>query len=220
MKKKQKPGTIRVMLVDDHAGLRQALRYLIDSHPDLRVVGEADSGLSALQLLPRTNPDIVLMDGSMPDMNGIETTRRIKEIQPKAKIIGLSVYAESAYLEEMMAAGASGYVLKAGAAEDVVSAIRLVNKGGTYFDPGVPRRSAAAAVHESSATGKLTKPELAVAKLLAHGKTSREIADSLGMKKQTVERHRAAAMKKLDVRSRVALIRLAAERHWLDDERL
>jgi DNA-binding NarL/FixJ family response regulator len=217
MKKRQRPATIRVMVVDDHASVRQALRYLIDSHPDLRVVAEAESGLSALRLFPRATPDIVLMDGSMPDMNGIETTRRIKQIQPKAKIIGLSVYAEPAYLKEMIAAGASGYVLKAGAAEGVITAIRLVNNGGTYLDPGVPRRVAAAVVHQSSTTGKLTKPELAVAKLLAKGKTSREIADSLGIKEQTVEKRRAAAMKKLDVRSRVELIRLAADRNWLDD---
>jgi len=217
MKKKLKSPTIRVMLVDDHAGLRQALRYLIDSQPDLRVVAEAESGRSALRLLPRKTPDVILMDGSMPDMNGSETTRRIKQIHPKAKVIGLSVYAESAYLEEMIAAGASGYVLKAGAAEDVVCAIRLVNNGGTYFDPAVARRAAAAPVQESSAVGKLTNSELAVAKLLAQGKTSREIADLLGMKKQTAERHRAVAMKKLGVRSRLALGRLAAKHHWFDE---
>ena len=217
MKKKQKSETIRVMLVDDHAGLRQALRSLIDAHSDLQVVAEAESGVSALELLRHTAPDIVLMDGSMPDMNGIETTRRIKKIQPKAKIIGLSVYAESAYLEEMIAAGASGYVLKAGAADGVVTAIRRVNKGGTYLDPGVPRRLQAKVVRKSSAKQDLTEAELAVAKLLAQGRTSREIADSLGMEHQTVEKHRAAAMKKLDVRSRLGLIRVAAERHWLND---
>jgi len=216
MKKKHDPGLIRVMLVDDHAGLRHALRSLIDCHPDIRVVAEAENGLSALKLLKRISPDIVLMDGSMPDMNGIETTRRLKRIQPNAKIIGLSVYAESAYLEEMIAAGASGYVLKARAAQDVVTAIRLVNEGRTYFDPAVPRRPETKAIQKSSGAGKLTAPELAVAKLLAQGLTIREIASSLGLKKQTVETHRAMAMKKLDVRSRVELVRLAAERDWLE----
>lgn len=216
MRKKQKPKTIRVMLVDDHAVLRQALRHLIDSHSDLRVIAEAESGLSALQLLPRVTPDIILMDGSMPDMSGIEATRRIKRIQPKAKIIGLSVYAESAYLEEMIGAGASGYVVKAGAAADVVNAIRLVNNGLTYFDPSV-ERPGNSVVPELVTAAKLTKPELAVAKLLAQGKTSREIAESLGIKKQTVEKHRASAMNKLGVSSRVQLLRLATERRWLDD---
>ena len=216
MKKKHDPGPIRVMLVDDHAGLRHALRYLIECHPDVRVVAEAENGLSALKLLKRTSPDIILMDGSMPDMNGIETTRRMRRIQPNAKIIGLSVYAESAYLEEMIAAGASGYVLKACAAQDVITAIRLVNDGGTYFDPAIPRRPAAKPIQKSSGAGKLTATELAVAKLLAQGLTIREIASSLGLKKQTVETHRAKAMKKLDVRSRVELVRLAAERDWLE----
>lgn len=92
MKKKQKPRPIRVMLVDDHAGLRRALRAIIDSQPDLEVVAEADGGLSALQLYQRATPDIVLMDGSMPDMSGVEATHRLKQLQPEARIIGLSLY--------------------------------------------------------------------------------------------------------------------------------
>lgn len=215
-KKKQKLGTIRVMLVDDHAGLRRALRELINLQPDLEVVAEADSGMAALELFPRTTPDVVLMDGSMPEMNGIETTRRLKQIRPKVKVVGLTLYSEATYLEEMIAAGASGYLLKTGDPTSLASAIRIVKKGGTYFDSAIPRRAAAAA-HKPSSTQKLTTNELAVARMLANGQNNTEIAESLSLKIEAVERRRAAVLKKLRVCGRAGLIRLAVERHWLDD---
>ena len=215
MKKKQRPGKIRVMLVDDHALLREALRKVISLEPDLEVVAEAEGGRAALQLLPRINPDVILMDGSMPEMSGIETTRRIKRLQPKAKIVGLTLYSESTYLEEMVAAGASGYLIKTGAPENLINAIRIVNEGGTYFDPAVPRRRSTAAASAPSAIEELTAGELAVAKLIANGQTNSEIGGSLGLKLETVEAHRGAAMKKLGLRSRAGLVRIAAERNWL-----
>jgi len=216
MKKKRRPEKVRVMLVEDHAVLRDTLRNLINRQPDLEVVGEANGGRAALQLFPRIKPDVVLMDGSMPDMSGIETTRRLKQIQPKAKIIGLTFYGESTYLEEMAAVGASGFLVKTSEPENVMNAIRIVSDGGTYFDPAIPRRSAPA-VRAASATERLTGDELAVAKFLANGRTNAEIAVSLGLKIPTVEKHRASAMKKLGLHSRAGLVRLAAERHWLTD---
>lgn len=203
------------MLVDDHAALREALRNVINLQPDLEVVGEAESGAAALRILPRINPNIIMMDGSMPGMNGIEATRLLKRAQPKVKIVGLTLYGESTYLEEMVAAGASGYLMKTGAPENVFDAIRIVNDGGTYFDPEVPRYAAPAA-RPGLATEELAEDELAVAKLLADGRTKTEIAASLGLTIPTVEKHRAAAMQKLGLRSRAGLVRLAAERHWLD----
>jgi DNA-binding NarL/FixJ family response regulator len=216
MKRKQTKEKIRVMLVDDHAGLREALRKVINLQPDLEVAAEAGGGRAALQLLSHINPDVVLMDGSMPEMNGIETTRRLKRLQPKAKIIGLTLYGESTYLEEMVAAGASGYVMKTGAPENVINAIRIVSKSGTYFDPAVPRRQRASVARGTSATEALTARELAVAKLLSNGLTNAEIAVSLDLKIPAVQGHRTAAFKKLGLRSRAGLVRVAAERHWLD----
>ena len=216
MKKKPRPEKVRVMLVEDHALLRDTLRNLINRQPDLEVVGEANGGRAALQLFSRVNPDVVLMDGSMPDMSGIDTTRRLKQIQPNAKIIGLTFYGESTYLEEMAAVGASGYLVKTGEPENLMNAIRIVSAGGTYFDPAIPRRPVRAA-RAASATEGLTRKELAVAKFLANGRTNAEIAVSLGLKIPVVEMHRAAAMKKLGLRSRAGLVRLAAERHWLAD---
>ena len=215
MKKKQRPVKIRVMLVDDHAPLREALRKVINLEKDLEVVAEADGGTAALQLLRRINADVVLMDGSMPGMNGIETTRRLKRLQPKAKIIGLTLYGESTYLEEMVAAGASGYVIKTGAPENLINAIRIINDGDTYFDPAVQRHRSTAAAAPPSAIEELTAGELAVAKLIANGQTNAEIAMSLGLKLKTVDARRITAMKKLGLRSRAGLVRVAAERNWL-----
>lgn len=216
MKKREKTELIRVMLVDDHQGLRRALRKIIELQPDLKVVAEAGDGLTAIEMISRMTPDVILMDGSMPGLNGIETTRRLKQIQPAARIIGLTLYQQSTYLEEMVAAGASGYLLKTGATESVIDAIRVVNSGGTFLDPAVPRRISPKR-HRPSSVQELSKNELAVARLLASGKTNREIADSLGLEVPAVEKYRASAMKKLDVNSRVELVRLAAERHWADD---
>ena len=216
MKRKQTKEKIRVMLVDDHAGLREALRKVINLQPDLEVAAEASGGRAALQLLSHISPDVVLMDGSMPEMTGIEATRRLKRLQPQVKIIGLTLYGESTYLEEMVVAGARGYVMKTGAPENVINAIRIVSKGGTYFDPAVPRRRKASVARGASATEELTARELAVAKLLSNGLTNAEIALSLDLKIPAVEAHRTAAFKKLGLRSRAGLVRLAAERDWLD----
>lgn len=203
------------MLVDDHARLRQALRQVISLEPDLEVVAETDGGRAALQLLRHIRADVVLMDGSMPEMNGIETTRRLRKLQPKAKIIGLTLYGESTYLEEMIAAGASGYIVKTSASEDLIKAIRIVNDGGTYFDLAIPRRHSTAAASAPSSIEELTAEELTVAKLIARGQTNSEIAVSLGVGLNKVKARRTAAMTKLGVRTRAGLVRFAAERNWL-----
>ena len=218
MKKNVRPrqNKIRVMIVDDHPMIRKALKNIIEAEPDLIIAAEADRGSVALDLVDEVRPNVILMDGSMPDMNGIETTERLKKLQPKAKIIGLTLYAQSTYLEEMVAVGASGYLLKSSPPENVIDAIRVVNKGGTYFDAAVPRRAAVTA-RGKSGTEKLTARELSVAKLLANGLTNSEIADSLGLKIQAVEAHRICALNKLKVRSRAELVRIAAERHWLEN---
>jgi DNA-binding NarL/FixJ family response regulator len=215
MKKKnnQSGAKIRVLLVDDHAGMREALRTFINSEPDLTVVGEAANGSAALDLMSRTAPDVILMDGSMPEMNGIEATHRLRQLQPAVRIIGLTLYEDSTYLEDMMAAGAKGYVLKTGAPATVATAIRVVAAGRTYFDENIPRRSSAAA-HNQPVTGELNADELAIVKRIADGQTRTEIAADLEISLQVLERRRTAAMKKLNVHSRAELARVAAVHHW------
>jgi len=215
MKKKKAEAKIRVMLVDDHPVMRDALRVIISAQPDLTIVAEADGGQAAIDLLEDARPEVVLMDGSMPEMNGMETTRRLRQLQPDLKVIGLTLYEQTTYLEEMIEVGASGYVLKTGAPSEIVKAIRAVAQGGTYFAASIPRRSPATAP-ERVAIGELSTDELAVAKLLANGRSNTEIADSLDLTLTVVETRRAAAMSKLGLRTRAELVRVAAESNWLE----
>lgn len=203
------------MLVDDHAGMREALRTIINAEPDLTVVAEANGARAALESLGRTKPDVVLMDGSMPEINGMEATRQLKRLQPDLKIVGLTLYDEDTYLQEMIAAGAKGYVLKTGSPANVLKAIRTVAAGGSYFDKLVPHQSDGPARDEIVAE-ELSADELAVIKRVADGRTNAEIAADLEFALPIVESYRAAAMKKLGLRSRAELARVAAQRDWLN----
>jgi DNA-binding NarL/FixJ family response regulator len=214
-KNNQAEKRIRVMLVDDHAGMREALRTIINWEPDLTVVAEADRGRTALELIEHSESDVVLMDASMPEMNGIEATRRLKQLHPTVKIICLTLYEETTYLEEMVAAGASAYVLKSSGPTNVAKAIRAVAAGGTYFDKVIPRAPSTAA-QDHAVIGELSPDELAVVKLLANGQTNAEISAELELTIPLVEMRRTAAMKKLGVRSRAELVRAAVPRKWLD----
>lgn len=212
-KKNHSEAKIRVLLVDDHAGMREALRTFINSEPDLTVIAEADGGDTALDEFRRTMPDVVLMDGSMPGKNGIEITHELRQFQPAVKIIGLTLYESSTYLEDMIAAGAKGYISKTGPPTHVAAAIRAVAAGKTYFDESIPRRFPASA-HSQAVIGELTAHELAVLKRVANGQTNDEIAADLELSLGLVVKYRTAAMKKLNVHSRADLARVAALRHW------
>ncbi len=206
---------IRVMIVDDHPMMRNALRNVISTEPDLVIVAEADGGQSAIDLLTPANPDVVLMDGSMPDMTGMEATRRLRELEPTLRIIGLTLYEESSYLDEMAEVGASGYLLKTGSPSQIVEAIRIVAGGGTFFRLAPPRRSSAGA-QDRARTAELSQEELAVVKLVAHGQSNSEIADSLGLSLTEVQTRRGAAMKRLGLQTRAELVRLATSCNWLE----
>jgi DNA-binding NarL/FixJ family response regulator len=211
-----KRARIRVMLVDDHRGIRAALRGIIDAEPDLAVVADAQSGQAAIDLVERAKPDIVLMDGSMPGMSGVEATRQLRQLQPMLKVITLTLYEQNTYLEEMVSAGAVGYVLKTSSPENIIEAIRVVSAGGTYFDPAVPpQRARAAQRPEPPNPGDLTPNELNIARRVGKGQSNAEIANSLGLNISVVEKRRAAVMKKLGLRTRAELVGLAANRHWL-----
>jgi DNA-binding NarL/FixJ family response regulator len=211
--KDQTEAKIRVLLVDDHAGMREALRTFINSEPDLAVVAEAANGRTALDEFRRTTPDVVLMDGSMPGKNGIQVTHELRQFQPAARIIGLTLYESSTYLEDMIAAGAKGYVSKTASPTNIAEAIRAVATDKTYFDENIPRRFAAPA-HRPSSMEALNEDETEVVKRLADGQTNAEIAAALELSLPVVKRRRTAAMKKLNVRSRAELARAAALRHW------
>jgi DNA-binding NarL/FixJ family response regulator len=223
MKKKPAPSKtrIRVMIVDDHQVMRDGLRTLLCRQPDLTVVAEAENGEDALRQVEAAKPDVVLMDSSMPGMNGVEATRRLLKTHPQARVISLTLYDDSAYLDEMIAAGARGYVLKAGAIEVLVKAIRLVAGGGTYIDPDLSARAFALprdleAPVAASTLSELATEERAVVKLIAEGQSNAEIATALGFGLATVEARKAAAMQKLGVRNRAELVRVAASQRWME----
>jgi two-component system, NarL family, nitrate/nitrite response regulator NarL len=208
-KKNQREAKIRVLLVDDHAGMREALRTFINSQPDLVVVAEASSGDTALDEFRHATPDVVLMDGSMPGKNGIRVTHELRQLQPAVKVIGLTLYESSTYLEDMVAAGAKGYVSKTDQPTKVAEAIRAVAAGKNYFDENIPRRPSATSPGPPT-KDELSEDELAVVKRLVEGQTNAEIAAALEVSVSVVEKHRSAAMKKLNVRSRAELARAAA----------
>ncbi len=217
MKKKTEKASIRVLIVDDHELMRKALRQVISLEPDFLLVGEMESGEAAIDGLAQTRPDVVLMDSSMPGMSGMETTRRLRELQPDLKIIGITLYQETSYLETMIELGASGYVLKTGSPTEIVTALRTVADGGTWFDSTIPRRGATS-VPSQQRSEELAGEELAVARLLANGRTKNEVARSLGLNLTEVESQRLTAMRKLGVRNRAELARLAKERGWLESD--
>jgi two-component system response regulator NreC len=213
---------VRVLLVDDHAVVRAGLRMLLSADPDLLIVGEAENGAQGMRLARDLAPDVVLMDISMPDMNGIEATRRIKELCPDVAVLALTMHEDDQYFFEMLAAGASGYVPKRAAPNDLIAAIHAVRSGGVFLFPSVARllvtdyrqrveREGSAGVFDI-----LTDREREVLALIAQGLSNQEIADKLVISIKTVNRHRENIMAKLNLHSRVELVRYAIEKGLID----
>jgi len=214
---------IRILLVDDHAVVRAGLRMLLGADPELQIVGEAENGAQALHLTDELAPDVVLMDISMPDMNGIEATRKIKEQNPNVVVLALTMHEDDQYFFEMLAAGASGYVPKRAAPNDLLSAIHAVHNGGVFLFPSVARVLVQDYVQRAARAGAaghsfdvLTEREREVLALIAQGLSNQEIADQLVISAKTVNRHRENIMAKLNLHSRVELVRYAIEKGLID----
>jgi DNA-binding NarL/FixJ family response regulator len=213
---------LRILVADDHAIVRQGLRLLIDSQQDMKVVAEAADGKTALERAEAVKPDVVVMDISMPGMNGLNATRTLKQRQPKVTIVALTRHEDETYLEELLRAGASAYVLKQSAPADFLQAIRAVAAGGIYLDPAMTSRVAggllAGKPHvNAETTAKLTERESEVLRLVAVGHSNVEIAARLSIAVKTVEVHKANAMKKLGLTGRVDVIRYGVLQGWLYD---
>ena len=206
--------TIRIMLADDHQIVRHGLRSLIAAEPDMEVVGEADNGRLALKLVRELAPDVVIMDISMPDLNGIEATRQILAENPVVKIIALSMHSYSLFVLNMLKAGASGYLLKDCALEELVRAVRTVAAKKTYLSPGVSDIVIRDFISGGGASGStaysvLTTREREVLQLMAEGKNTLQIAESLCVSTKTVEAHRKTLMNKLDLHNVADLTKYA-----------
>jgi two-component system, NarL family, response regulator NreC len=211
---------IRLMLVDDHEVVRTSLKTYLETQPGLKVIGEADSGEAALLLAPDICPDVIVMDITMPKMDGLVATRRLMETCPQIKILALTVHEDKQYLFEMLAAGASGYVTKQAAAEELVEAIRTVANGGVYLQPILARwlledyRRLLVNEPQGEAGGEnlleaLSSRERQVLELVAEGLTGPRIGERLGISHRTVARHRERIMAKLNLHSSTELVKFA-----------
>jgi two-component system response regulator NreC len=205
---------IRLLLVDDHAVVRTGLRMLLESQPNLKIIGEAATGEQAIHMTGQLQPDIVIMDITLPDISGIEATRRLKQRLPQTAIIALTIHEDEQYFFEMLQAGASAYVPKRAAPEDLIAAIESVHRGEVYIYPSLAKLlvsdflSRATDVPPAQMDG-LTAREQEVLAVLAEGKSNEEIAEMLSISKHTVARHRENLMRKLGLHSRGELVKYA-----------
>jgi DNA-binding NarL/FixJ family response regulator len=202
--------------------VRQGLKLLINSQPDMTVVGEAADGAAVLQQAETVKPDIVVMDLSMPGMNGLVATRALKEARPTVAVVALTRHDDETFLQEVLRAGASGYVLKQSNPVEFLQAIRAVAAGGVYLDPAMTPRVAdglltKASRARASTPAPISERESDVLRLIAIGHSNKEVAAQLKISVKTVEVHKANAMKKLGLNGRVDLIRYGVLQGWLYD---
>jgi len=205
---------IKIVLADDHQIVRHGLRTLLGREPDMKVLAEADNGRTALRLIKELHPDVVIMDISMPDLNGIEATRQVRDESPGVKVIALSMHSDSLFVLNMLKAGASGYLLKDCALEELVKAIRIVMNGKTYLSPGISdiviKDFVSGWISTGvSAFGALSNREREVLQLLTEGHNTNKIAEILCVSVKTVEAHRKSIMNKLGIRSIAELTKYA-----------
>lgn len=221
---------IKLMLVDDHEVVRTGLKAFLDGQEGMQVIAEAGSGEEAIQKVEMVDPDLVIMDITMPGMDGLEATRRLKALLPECCIIALTVHEDKQYFFEMLAAGASGYISKAAAADELVSAIRSVAAGNIYLQPALARwlledyrrlsqqstamQLSPRANQEDKGLGVLSQRERQVLEMVAEGFTNPQISERLGISPKTVARHRERIMSKLNLHTSTELVKFAI-RHGL-----
>ena len=220
MPKAPAPGPLRILLADDHQTVRHGLKLLIDSQQDMRVIAEAGDGATAVQRAIDVKPDVIVLDISMPGMNGLLATRKLKELQPKSVIVTLTRHSDDAYLQELLRAGVSGYVLKQSAPSELIQAIRAAAAGGQYLDSTLTSRVTAGFLQkEGKRTTKsgasLSEREAEVLRLIASGYSNKEIAARLALSVKTVEAHKANAMRKLELTGRIDIVKYALLQGWL-----
>lgn len=212
------PPVIRLIIADDHAIVRQGLASLLDDQPDIQIVGQAGTGSEALSMARRRHPDLALLDVTMPDMNGFEATRRIKEELPEVEILVLTMHEEEAFFFEALQAGASGYVLKGAHIDELLHAIRVIQKGGVHISPDLAGELVRDYLHRNPTPaddGLLTPREQEVLTLIAQGFTNGEIAEYLTLSVNTVKSHRSNIYDKLDIHDRASVVDYALRRGLL-----
>jgi DNA-binding NarL/FixJ family response regulator len=212
---------LRILLADDHTLIRDGLKALINAQQDMEVVGEAGDGQTAYKIAAEIQPDLVVMDVSLPEMSGAKATERIKHELPGIKILALTVHEDKGYLRQLIQAGASGYVLKRAAAEDLIHAIRAIAGGGIYVDPAMMSKVVGStrlrSLDDALKDNNLSDRETEVLRLIALGYSNKEIAAQLDISIKTVETYKARLMEKLDLHSRVDIVRYALRQGLMQD---
>jgi two-component system, NarL family, response regulator NreC len=214
--------TLRVLLADDHVIVREGLKLLIQGQSDMVVVAETGDGASTIRQAQHLKPDVIVMDISMPGMNGLVCTKKLKELQPDAVVVTLTRHADDAYLQELLRAGASGYVLKQSAPAELIQAIRAAASGGQYLDSTMTARVTAGFLGREgrrlSQSGVAPSDrESEVLRLIASGYSNKEIASQLDLSVKTVEAHKSNAMRKLGLNGRIDIVKYAILQGWLKD---
>ena len=211
---------VRILIADDHGLIRAGLRAMLQNVPDFTVVGEAENGIILLSLVSELNPDIVLMDISMPGLSGIEATRQLSKIAPNTRVLALTVHEDEGMLREMIRAGAHGYIIKRAIESELIQAIRIVAQGYIYVYPSLTGALLQDLSPHSRPTkpndAKLTPRERDILLLLVGGYTNRQIAEELNLSQRTVEGYRSSLVSKLGLKSRVELINYAEEQGLID----
>lgn len=213
---------LRVFVADDHAVLRDGLKALVNAQPDMEIVGEAENGRTTYEKAKELMPDVVLMDISMPELNGVQATELLRRDCPTIRILVLTAYKDKGYLERLLKVGASGFILKLSAAEELIGAIRLMAQGRTYLDPQMVDRIAEGYVRSKTLKGEVRQRELTareeeVLRLIARGYSNKEISNQLKIAVKTVESHKTNLMQKLELCSRTEIVRYAVRQGWLQE---
>lgn len=208
---------IRVLLAEDHETVRQGLKLLIDSQADMQVVGEAANGRLAVEQARAIDPQVVVLDISMPEMNGLDATRALRQASPATAIVALTRYSDNAYVQELISAGALGYVLKQSTSGELLAAIRSAAEGRHYLDSAVTADRDRHRKHEPPRAPRVSEREKEVLRMMALGHANKDIAARLQISVKTVEVHKANAMRKLDLHGRIDIVRFALLQGWLQE---
>lgn len=207
----------RILLADDHAVVRNGFRMILAAQTDMEVIGEASNGREAIEQAKQLQPDVVVMDVTMPELNGIEATRRLLELVPRARVLALSMHKDAVYVREILRAGARGYLLKDSTEADLLTAVRAIARGEGFLSPAVSEVVLTDyRKHVTNPIDLLTTREREVLQIIAEGHTNKEIATSLNLSVYTVEAHRGRIMEKLNLHSTGELVRFAVRNGLID----
>ncbi len=213
---------LRILIAEDHETVREGIKLIINQQTDMEVCGDAGDGQTAVIMAQELKPDIVVMDVTMPELNGLKATKKLKLIMPQMKILTLTRHSDDGYLQELLRAGASGYILKQSPSTELLRGIRAVARGGNYLDPSIAGRvmgNFSNRPNNLSVNSKstLSERENEVLRQIAWGYSNKEIALQINISVKTVEAHKTNAMRKLDMSSRIDIVRYAILQGWLED---